>query len=223
MKNKKVHINIKYLMYLFFCLIFFDLIAFSFFSQPTESESNILGAFDFNQNSSINIYSRNNLYLKYPEVSDVYEAQSRYEEKLRRIEEERKRIEEEKKQFEIKVLALNNYLIKKNSPMAPYSRHILETCLNKGSHYCKYYLSIAGVESGFGRIPIGCCNAHGLVGLKFETWEVGITKASNIIYNNYYSKGVDTFEELAYSPYGPVNEEKWIKNLYSYYNQMTFL
>jgi hypothetical protein len=159
--------------------------------------------------------------LKAPSSEEINEAQVKYQEKLKREEEERRRQEEAlRREKMLKIEALRSFLIKKGSPMAPYSEIIYDSCMKYGAHYCKFFLSIAGIESGFGRVPLGCCNAWGIVALRWPSWEVSIPAASDWIARNYYLRGVDTFEELAYSSYGPVNPEGWIKNLYTFYNQI---
>lgn len=174
---------------------------------------------------SYEIVSPNNVVfeLKAPDKQEIEEAKTKYKEKVKRIEEEKRRREEEERRRRMQQIeALRAYLVKMGSPMAPYSENILNTCEPHGIHYCKYFLSIAGVESGFGRIPIGCCNAWGIVGVYYPSWETSIPKASNWLLNTYYYK-YSTFEQLAFSGYhGGDDEAKkaWISNLYYFYNQI---
>lgn len=159
--------------------------------------------------------------LEEPSPEEIENARIKYEEKIKRIQEEQRRIEEAKRREKmIKVEALRQYLKRMGSPMAPYAEIILDSCEKYGTHYCKFFLSIAGVESGFGRIPIGCCNAWGMIGKYYPSWEVSIPAASDWIASHYYLRGVNTFEALAYSSYGPLNPEKWIGDLYSFYNRV---
>ena len=185
-----------------------------------DDSSQVLGA----ASNSTNFIQIAGIRVLKPNAEEFINADLKYKQKLAEIEEAKKRAEEEKRAaFEKKVLDLTNYLNKYKSPMAPYSALILNTCMPYGVHYCKFYLSIAAIESGFGRVPIGCCNAHGIVGIKYASWEESIPKTSAFVYNGYYSKGVDTFEELAYSSYGPKNPEAWIGHLYQYYNELEFI
>ena len=168
--------------------------------------------------------SNNEVYLTPPNKEEADQALIAYKEKIKRIKEQKRKEEERKRQERLnKISALEAFLNRMNSPMAPHADIIYDTCIKQGSHYCKYYLSIAGVESGFGRISIGCCNAHGLVGINYSNWEDSIKSSSNLISKYYYLKGYDTFETLAYSAYGPHEPEKWIENLYYFYNMMNFL
>ncbi|MBN2015925.1 hypothetical protein JW766_03755 [Candidatus Dojkabacteria bacterium] len=192
-------------------------------SEVEASAADVLGAYDSLAQNKIYVESPNGveIELKIPSEEEVVQAEERYAEKLRKIEEEKKRKEEEERQRRLqKIQPLQNFLYRMGSPMAPYAELILNSCEKYGIHYCKIYLSLAGVESGFGRIPIGCCNAWGLMGVKYPSWEVAIPKASDWIAQNYYLRGVNTIEKLAYSSYGPLNPEKWIQDLYFYYNQI---
>lgn len=159
--------------------------------------------------------------LSAPSEEEIENACIKYEEKIKRIQEEQRRIEEARRRERIeKVNNLQQFLARQGSPMAPYAEIILDSCVKYGEHYCKFFLSIAGVESGFGRIPLGCCNAWGMVGKYYPSWEISIPAASDWIASHYYLKGVNTFEKLAYSSYGPLNPEKWIGDLYYFYNKI---
>lgn len=160
------------------------------------------------------------LFVQEPDKEEIQEAKTKYEEKLRRIEEEKKRLEEKrKKERQAKVESLRQYLINYGSPMAPHAESVITVCETYGSHYCKFFMSIAGVESGLGRV----CPPHNAWGwgkASYPSWEYSIPHVARQIANNYYYNGYDTFEKLAYSPYGPHNPEKWIQNLYYFYNSM---
>lgn len=187
-------------------------------------DSDVLGISDFRGRENIVlIKSPNNVefILKEPEEDEISEANVKYQEKLKRLEEERIRKEEEEDKLRImKIDALQKYLNRQNSPMAPYAELILNSCEKYGNHYCKFYLSIAGVESGFGRI-CSSYSAWGMVSVKYPSWEVAIPRAADWIAKNYYLRGFNTFEKLSYdSSYGPVNQEEWVKHLYYFYNML---
>jgi hypothetical protein len=155
-----------------------------------------------------------------PTDEDFQIAEQRYDEKIRRIEEERKRQEEIKRQErQRKVKLLQDYLVKRDSPMAGYAELILTSCEKYGSHYCKFFISIAGVESGLGRV-CPAYNAWGWGKKRFASWNDSIPYVADQIAQKYYLKGYNTFEKLAYSSYGPKNPESWIDNLYSFYNEL---
>lgn len=184
----------------------------------------VLGAFD-NKVSDRNATYKSVNGVEYsiaaPSEVEIQEAEIKYKEKLRRIEEEKRRkAEEERRKRLNRVSKLENYLSTYGSPMSPHAETILQSCEKYGDHYCKFFLSIAGIESGYGRVAIGCCNAWGMMGVHWSSWEESIPAASDWIAANYYLKGVDTFEELAYSSYGPHDPEAWIGNLYSFYNKI---
>ncbi|MDD3647641.1 MAG: hypothetical protein PHS44_04045 [Candidatus Dojkabacteria bacterium] len=162
------------------------------------------------------------LSLARPVEGEIKEAKEKYELKLQKIAEEKRRIEEEKKRERMnRITGIQAYLTSQGSPMASYSDVILDACSQYGDHYCKYFLAIAGVESGLGRVCPGY-SAWGMIGFRFNSWSEAITFSADWIAGNYYLKGCDTFEELAYSSYGPQNPEAWITHLYSFYNQMAF-
>jgi hypothetical protein len=186
-------------------------------------EGDVLGAYEESLSEEVVVISPSGIEfeLNRPQEEEIEQARVRYEEKIERIQEEQRRIEEARRRERmIRVEALQQHLKRMGSPMAPYAELILDSCEKYGTHYCKFFLSIAGVESGFGRIPIGCCNAWGMVGKYYPSWEVSIPAASDWIASKYYLKGVNTFEALAYSSYGPQNPEKWIGDLYSFYNRI---
>ncbi len=159
-----------------------------------------------------------------PKLKEIELAKQRKREEIarKRVEAERREYERKQKELE-KVNRLRDYLASYGSPMAPYAKQILDSCMKYGKHYCKYFLSIAGVESGFGRIPIGCCNAWGWGSTSPSSWEVSISYHSDEIANRYFLRGFNTFEKLAYSSYhggDAAARNGWIRKLYSYYNQI---
>ncbi|MBU0976590.1 MAG: hypothetical protein ABIE03_04575 [Patescibacteria group bacterium] len=203
-------------------------LAFRSISDPNvvkqvKAETSVLGASTvMSEEVDFNTVNEVEFRLLRPSSEEMLEAKSKYDEKLQRIEEEKRRIEEEKKRERMnKITLIQTYLVSQGSPMAPYSDVILDSCIKYGEHYCKYFLAIAGVESGLGRVCPGH-SAWGMIGFRFASWPEAISFSADWIAGNYYLKGVDTFEELAYSSYGPQNPETWITHLYSFYNQMSF-
>lgn len=186
-----------------------------------EAESPIAGV----STSKVTIDSMNASYiLETPQKEDIDKANEKYDEKIKRIQREAELLaEQQARERQNKVVALANYLRGQKSPMADYSTQILDACMPYGVNFCKMYLSIAGVESGFGVVPIGCCNAYGLIGVKYADWNQSITESTKYIATGYYLKGINTFEKLAYSSYGPQNPENWIKDLYYFASQLNFL
>lgn len=182
-------------------------------------QGQVLGTYDYLSTESVVITSPvgTEYELKEPDEEEIQAATIKYEEKIKRIEEEKRRIEEAKRREKmIKVENLSNFLKRMGSPMSPHAEIILDSCEKYGTHYCKFFLSIAGVESGFGRV----CPAHnawGWGGIKFPSWEYSIPYVADQIAQKYYLKGCNTFEVLAYSPYGPKNPEKWIGDLYYFF------
>lgn len=213
----------------FFTITFLLVLAFNALRSTDINEpvyaGEILGASTSKKDLLIEIKSPSGSYivLTPPIVEEIKVAEVKYTEKLRKQEEERKREEERQRRIrQEKINAINAYLIRQGSPMAPYSELIIQVCEEYGTHYCKFFMSIAGVESGLGRI----CPPHNAWGwghASYPSWEYSIPYVASKIAHNYYYKGYDSFEELAYSPYGPVNEEKWIQNLYFFYNSMPSL
>jgi hypothetical protein len=155
-----------------------------------------------------------------PVDDDIDQAQKLYIDKINRQKEEaRRKLEEQERIRNNKIQIIASYLKKQNSPMSPYAANIYDSCIKYGTHYCKYFLSIAGVESGLGRV-CPAYNAWGWGKKRFSGWDQSIPYVSEEIAKKYYLNGYNTFEKLAYSAYGPQNPEKWITNLYSFYNQI---
>ena len=162
--------------------------------------------------------------IKEPVSEDIVAAKVKYQEKLERVEAEKKAQEELVRQQKLtKTFPLQNYLTRMKSPMADYSELIYDSCMKYGEDYCKYFLAIAAVESGYGIIPIGCCQAWGMIYVKYPSWEVAIPKASEYIAQNYYLK-YPTLEQLALNSkyHGGDQEAKivWLGHLNMYYNQI---
>ena len=192
------------------------------------ADQQVLGAQSerINEDGDVEIMSDNGIaiVLETPKEKDINQAKLVYEEKLvqKQIEEKKRKEQEEVERLkQAKIDMIRNFLSSQGSPMVPYAENVYMVCESYGDHYCKYFLAIAGVESGFGRVCVAY-SAWGMVGVKFSSWPDAIQGASQWIANNYYYKGYDTFEELAYSSYGPHNPEKWIGNLYYFYNKIPF-
>ncbi|MFC1780601.1 hypothetical protein ACFLY9_02810 [Patescibacteria group bacterium] len=208
-------------------ILAFNTISESEATKEVEASSeNILGVSDDRQAKEIVIvYSNNDIEyeLKKPSEEEINEANMKYLEKLKRLEEERRQKEEEERKKRIaEVEALSSFLKKYGSPMASHADLILSTCEVYGKDFCKYSLSIAGVESGFGRVCSGF-SAWGMIGVKYPSWEVSIPRAQKWLAETYYLKGYNTFERLAMTSYhGGSDEAKqiWVGNLYSFYKKI---
>lgn len=188
--------------------------------------ASILSEESYEEFNSVIVFSNNRVEYKLegPEEEEITTAKNKYEEKVKRIEDEKKKqLQFELQERQQKINAISNYLKKQGSPMAPYSHLILDSCEKYSAHYCKYFLSIAGVETGFGRVDYGSYNAWGWGGIRYGNWEISIPSVSDQIAKKYYLRGYNTFESLAYSSFGPQDPEKWIKHLYHFYNQMPAL
>ncbi len=175
--------------------------------------------------NDIYIKSFNGVYykLKPPESSEIKLAKEKYYFKIKSQEEEKRRQKELAMLEKMKNMNnLSNYLKKMGSPMYQYSGLILESCEKYGTHYCKYFLSISGVESGFGRV-CSSYSAWGMISFKFKSWEEAISFSADWIAKNYYLKGYNTFETLSNSGYHGGDQDarqKWVSNLYVFYNQI---
>jgi len=169
------------------------------------------------------LISSNNLKyeIKEPSEEEIDNAWQKYQEKLKTIEEERLRKEEAERALKLqKVNLLSSYLKKMGSPMYNYTELIYDSCIKYGVDYCKLFLSIAGVETGFGRVAYAY-SAWGMIGVKYQSWEEAIPRSADWIARNYYLRGYNTIEKLAYSQYHGGDEIArlaWIGNLYKFYN-----
>lgn len=65
---------------------------------------------------------------------------------------------------------------------------------------------------------VRCNNFGGLIGLCYPTLEEGMNGYLNILYNNYYLKGLTT-SELIGTKYAPGNSQ-WANKVNNYYNQI---
>ena len=184
----------------------------------------VLGAkadIDIDTNVIINSPNSIAFELARPSSAEIEEAWVIYQEKMKKLEEERRRQEEERLKIRNqRIEALANYLKNMGSPMYIYAELILDSCEKYSVEYCKIFLSISGVETGFGRVAY-YYSAWGMIGVKYPSWEVAIPRSADWIANNYFLRGIDTFEELAFSPYhggDEVARNQWIKDLYSFYH-----
>ncbi len=191
---------------------------------PDTDEVDILGIkTTLDVKTSVIVDSPNGLAfeLRRPDSEEIEQSWVRYQEKMKRIEEEKRRAEEERLRIRNqRITALSNYLKNMGSPMYPYAELILDSCEKYGTEYCKIFLSIAGVETGFGRVAY-YYSAWGMIGVKYPSWEVAIPRSADWIARNYYMRGIDTIEELAFSPYHGGDDDarkQWILDLYSFYN-----
>lgn len=111
---------------------------------------------------------------------------------------------------------------------------------NTGYFFAKYtrdtgidpYLSVAivlletGCKWACSSLTVNCNNIGGLKGgescnggsySKYDTLDIGIQNYLNIIYNNYYLKGMDTAEEMG-STYAASSE--WVSKVNNYINEI---
>lgn len=92
-----------------------------------------------------------------------------------------------------RVLQLEAFLEKYNSPLAPYAQTFVETA-DKYQIDWKLVPAITGVESTFGQhIPYNSYNAYGWANGKysFNSWEESIEKVTKTLKEKYYSRGLD--------------------------------
>lgn len=106
--------------------------------------------------------------------------------------------------FDYRVQNLRRFLLKHNSPLAPYAEEFVIYADEYGLDY-RLVPAISGVESTFGKhIPIGSYNAYGWANgdYKFTSWEDSIEHVSKTLKNSYIDRGVDSIYEIAkvYAP-----------------------
>jgi len=106
--------------------------------------------------------------------------------------------------FDYRVQNLRRFLLKYNSPLAPYAEKFVMYADGNSLDY-RLVPAIAGVESTFGKnIPDGSYNAYGWANgdYKFSSWEDSIAHVSKTLKNKYIDRGVDSIYEIAkvYAP-----------------------
>lgn len=130
-------------------------------------------------------------------------------------------------QADLRVLKLEKYLIKHNSPLAKNAQDFVDAAdtYNLGENWA-LVAAIAGNESTFGKhIPPSSYNAWGWgiptgssSGIGFKNWKDGIYTVTKGIAEKYIAKGADTPEKMApiYAP--PSNT--WGRNVRFFMNQI---
>jgi len=119
---------------------------------------------------------------------------------------------------------IRNYLIKHNSPLAPYADFIVETADKYGLDY-RLTTAIAQKESGLGRaMPKDCHNAwgwgiHSEGTLCFDSWEEGIEAVSKGLKENYIDKGYDTVQKIM-KKYAHASSTTWAEGVLMYMEQL---
>ncbi len=96
--------------------------------------------------------------------------------------------------YEGKVHALDKFLTRINSPLAPYARLFVEEASNNSLDY-RLVAAIAGVESNFGKaVPYNSYNAWGWANGKhyFNNWNQAIKIVSKTLNEKYAKKGAIT-------------------------------
>jgi hypothetical protein len=103
-----------------------------------------------------------------------------------------------------RVVALENFLNKYDSPLAPYAAYFIETA-DKYELDWRLVPAITGVESTFGkRIPYNSYNAYGWANgaYSFESWNESINVVTKTLREKYIDKGATTINEISriYAP-----------------------
>lgn len=120
-----------------------------------------------------------------------------------------------------KIVQLERFLAKYNSPLTPYS----ETFVNVADLYgldWRLLPAIAGTESTFGKVhaegtynPFGWGNGY----IRFASWEEGIERVGRGLFENYYLNGarpldIDGIGRIyAESPYWPRSVRFWMNKI----------
>lgn len=109
--------------------------------------------------------------------------------------------------FDYRVQNLKKFLLKYNSPLAPYAYEFVAYADQNDLDY-RLVPAITGVESTFGKhIPVGSYNAYGWANgdYNFESWEDSISHVSKLLKTKYVDRGADTIYEIAHIYAPPSN------------------
>lgn len=114
------------------------------------------------------------------------------------------KVEQNSQAFDYRVENLRNFLLKFNSPLAPYAQDFVTYADANGLDY-RLVPSISGVESTFGKaIPSNSFNAYGWANgnYSFTSWSDSIGVVSATIRTEYIEKGATTISKIArrYAP-----------------------
>jgi hypothetical protein len=125
-----------------------------------------------------------------------------------------------------RVIIIEKYLKKYNSPLIPYAQFIVETS-DKYSLDWRLLVAIAQQESNLGKkIPPGTYNAwgwgiHSRGTLGFSSWEEGIETVSKGLKEKYIDKGYITPEEIM-SKYTPLSNGSWAFGVNQFINELEY-
>jgi hypothetical protein len=117
--------------------------------------------------------------------------------------------------FNQRVENVNNYLIKRNSPLAPYSEEIVKAANAYGIDY-RLLAAISIIESSGGQHTFRPYNAWGWGKMTFANWTEAIWTVSEGL-GNYYKRGMTTPRTIA-PVYCPPNATNWANNVQSVMN-----
>lgn len=103
---------------------------------------------------------------------------------------------------DIRVKKIQNYLVSKDSPLAPFAQYIVDESDKYDLSYT-LIVSIAGKESSFGIYNAGSFNAWGVRASKgfrnFSSWKDAIEFEANLL-SNYYRENMNTAIQKKYCP-----------------------
>ena len=122
--------------------------------------------------------------------------------------------------FDMRILKLQLYLRKRNSPMELQAAKIVTSADKYGLDW-RLVPAIAGVESSFGkRMPKNSYNAYGWANgeYKFNSWEESIEVVSKTLREKYIDKGADDLHKIA-KIYAPPSKT-WARNVKFFVKQM---
>ena len=112
---------------------------------------------------------------------------------------------------------VQEYLSKRNSPLAEYAEVLVTAAYKYGIDY-RLVAAISIIESGGGKNCFRPYNAWGWGKMTFESWDDGIYTISKGL-GKYYANGATTPALIAPS-YCPPNATKWAYNVQSVMNQI---
>lgn len=116
-----------------------------------------------------------------------------------------------------RVVALENYLHKKNSYLADYAQLIVDLSDQYGVDY-RLLVAISGVESSYCQVNFRPYNCWGYGRFSWSSPEDGIRGYMAEMNKGYFSQGRRTVETIAqkYNPW----PDNWTKKVYLHWNQI---
>lgn len=130
-----------------------------------------------------------------------------------------------------RVLAMSSFLSDYHSPLAPYSKYIVETADSYGLDW-RLVVSISGVESAFGNIVPGgdSNNAWGWRGINknargwsvFATWEDGIKEITRGLAEGYGVTLTPAEIEPAYCPPCAEGGHAWARGVSRFMSELDY-